>query len=131
MATPLPEKVDLNGNMPEELAAADRSKYEARKLEESRRKNLAAEGVAQEALDCVEALLAEDRSPSEAFTVYGYSLAHVVKPALAEVERITSELRAKPSKDVQSDLGLDVAAIMTKHGIEEFVPPEPKPEVIE
>lgn len=92
--------------------------------EQARRKDITQADVAQEALDKMEELEAEGRSPSEAFTEHGYSLSHVLKPAIAERQRIARELRVKPSAEVASDI-LDVATVQTKYAIAEYVAPEP------
>lgn len=91
--------------------------------EQTRRKDISQTGVAQEALDVL-AALPEGASPSEVFTEHGYSLSHVLKPALAEEHRIVEELLVKPSKDVASDM-LVVKDVQSKHEIAEFVAPEP------
>lgn len=133
--TPLPPKRKLGivGIPPrketkEALSTEDRAQYEAYYAERARRKDPTQPGVAQEALDCLAYLKAEGRSSSEAFTEYGYSLSAVCRPALAEQERICSELRRKPPSAVTSAL-LDVRAVQAAHSIPDFVPrPEPKAE---
>lgn len=131
MTTPLPEKIHLNGRYPDDLSAGDRTKYAAYYAEKARRKDPTQPGVAQEAIDCVEELLAAGRSPSEAWTTYGYSLQHALKPAKAEEKRIVAELLVKPSKDVTSSI-LDVAAVKVAKEIPEYVKPVVKdPKVIE
>jgi hypothetical protein len=97
------------------------------KAEQAKRKDITQAGVAQAALDKLEELEAEGLSSSEVFTEHGYGITGVVIPAQAEVERIKAELKSKPSKDVASTI-LDVVAVKTKHGIAEYVPPEPEPE---
>lgn len=87
--------------------------------EQARRKDISQAGVAQEALDVL-AALPEGTSPSEVFTEHGYSLSHVLKPAISEELRIVEELRSKPSKDVSSDM-LNVSDVKTKYEISEFV----------
>lgn len=133
MAKPLSEKYHLPlGVQAKDLVGADKVKYETRRDEEARRKDKTAPGVAQEALDHYYELLAEGRSPSEVFETYGYSIEHVLKPALAEENRIRTQLAIMPSADVQDGL-LDVADVKALYSIPEYVPPvveEPEPEPI-
>lgn len=92
------------------------------KAEQKRRKDITQDGVAQESLDKLKVIKTKRMSSSEVFTKHGYSLSSVLKLAIAEKERIISELRSKPSKDVESDI-LDVAKIKTDEEIPEFVEP--------
>ena len=153
MITPLPEKIRITGpdidptNLkksgkdkltgdlelyvvePSDLVASARSKYDAHYLEKTRRKDPSQDGVAQEALDCLEELKAQGRSTEELWTVYGYSPVNVVKEAQKEEQRIIRELHEKPSKDVEQNpkVKLVVADVKTKHNIPEKVvePAEP------
>jgi hypothetical protein len=133
MAKPLSEKYHLPlGTQAKDLTGADKIKYEQRRDEEARRKDKTAPGVAQEALDHYYELLAENRSPSEVWTTYGYSIEHVLQPALADENRIKMQLAMLPSADVQGGL-LDVADVKALYSIPEYVPPvveEPEPEPI-
>ena len=126
MAKELPENFELKSRDPQDLSAADKAKYDLRRAEEDKRKDVNAPGIPQDALDCVEELLAANRSPTEAFTVYGYGL-RVVKAAQAEKVRIVAELGRKPSKDVEDGI-LKVADIQANYSISEFTPkPAPEP----
>jgi len=122
MATPLPEKYKLKqGEKANDLKGQDKAKHAARTAEEARRKDITQADVAQEALDALEEIEERGGCASEVFTEFGYSLAHVLKPAIKEQARIVAELQTKPSKDVQSDI-LDVKAVQTKKGIPEWTP---------
>lgn len=90
------------------------------KAEQARRKDINQSGVAQEALDKLEELEADRKSSSEVFTEHGYSLSHVLKPAIKERARVVEELRTKPESEVVSDI-LDVAAVKSKFAIPDFV----------
>lgn len=130
MATPLPEKINLKERSPDDLSPEDRTKYDVYYAEKARRKDPSRPGVAQEAIDCVAELMADDRSPSEAWTIYGYSLTHALKPAVEEEKRIVAELLIKPSKDVVENpaVPLKVVDVQAKYSIPEF---KAAPEIIE
>ena len=94
-----------------------------RRVEELRRKTPTETDVGKEALKVYKELIAEGRSPSEAFTIYGYGL-RVVKQAIRDEQRILSELATKPAKDVEAGC-LDVAAVMVENDVVEFKVVEP------
>ena len=132
----LPEKpakadMDAAGGDPGKLKAAAKKKYDDRKKEESRRKDKDSAGVASEAVEFYHELMEQGRSPSEVFTDPergGYSLSRVLKPALADEQRILADLAQKPSADVEDGL-LKVVDIQTRHEVPEWTPPpEPIPE---
>lgn len=152
MTTPLPEKIEITVNVnpdnlnaaararyssgvqrdvfaPDDLTPEARAKYDAYYAEKAKRKDPTQPGVAQEAIDCVEELLAAGRSPGEAWTVYGYSLSHALAPARNEERRVVQQLQTKPSKDVAPNPAcpLDVSYVKAKHAISEYVAPT-KPE---
>ena len=81
--------------------------------EQARRKDITKENVAIEALAVLEEIEARGGSSSEVFTVHGYSLSHVLIPAMAEEKRIIAELAVKDEKEVTSDM-LSVAAVKAK-----------------
>lgn len=99
------------------------------RAEQARRKDIHQTGVAQEALDVLEALAAKGWSSSEAFTTHGYSLSHVCKPALREEERILSELAEKPLAEVESSV-LAPADVKTKYNVPDYVGPKQAPESV-
>ena len=93
--------------------------HDLNKDEQARRKDITQEGVAQEALDTLETINTVSGSSSDVFIEHGYSLSHVLKPAIVERVRVVSELKQKPSKDVESNI-LDVAAVKVQFSIPEF-----------
>ena len=132
MAKPLSDKVHLLGRAAVDLKGQELAAYNKRVNEEARRKDKTAKDVAQEALDYYYELIndpAGSRSPSEVWTVGGYSIQHVLKPALAEENRIRVQLAVMPSADVVGEL-LVVKDVQTKYEIPEYVKPvveEPEP----
>lgn len=88
----------------------DQDRYE---LEHARRVDPDQSGVMQEALDVYYALEAEGRSPSEAFTEYGFCLTEVLKKAIVEEKRVIEELKDGKTPAEITTL-LDVDAIDTK-----------------
>ncbi len=129
MAKELPELVKLNGRKPKDLSKTERAKYDTRVKEEARRKDPSQPGVAKEALECLRELQAANRSSSEAWTHYGYSLRGSVKPAEREETRIVRELACKPSKDIEVNqaVALVVEEVRVAKGIAEYVKPESAP----
>ena len=131
--TPLPEKFYLpEGTEAKDLEGDDKVTYDLRVAEEARRKNPSVEGVAKEALACIAWLESKNRSSSEAWTEFGYSLPWTVAPAKAEEQRIVRELHQKPSKDIVMNeaVALEVADVQIKYNIDEYVAPTPEPEVL-
>ena len=122
MAIELPEKFNLGSLNPVDLKNESKSKYEQRRAEEDRRKDSTAEGVAKESLECYYEMISLGVSPSEAFTVYGYSL-RVVKAALKEEKRILSELKLKSSSSEVSDGILDVKYVQDKYAVVDIEKP--------
>jgi hypothetical protein len=152
MATPLPEKIWITGKnhidpenfkggvdttqdelSPDDLSTtggqdSPRAKYDAYYAEKARRKDPSQPGVAQEALDLLDELKADDRSSAELWEVYGYSPRHVAKKAQKEEKRLIAELRSKAFGDVQesAEVALKKADVKAKHGIPDWVPaPDP------
>ena len=130
MGIPLPKLVKLpKGKEPTALPEAAKNEYDQRRAEEDRRKDKYAKDVAQECLDLYYELEAEHRSSNEVWESYGYSIEHVLKPALADEARIRTLLPIMPSEDIPKAL-LKVSDVQTKYSIPEYVPPvveEPEP----
>ncbi|KKN87428.1 hypothetical protein LCGC14_0258830 [marine sediment metagenome] len=145
---PLPEKIEITANVapdnlndgarakydsgeqtgvfePKDLSTAARVKYDAYYAERIRRRDPSQPGVAQEALDCLAELKADNRSTEELHRL-GYSYRSTLKPAQNEEKRIQRDLGRMLSKDVQENPAVALKVADVKGKIADFVEFVPK-----